>query len=78
MSHLEWWRPEPAAEPHARAVDPVCGKQVDALGALRGEFDGRIYFFCSPACPLEFETSPGSYDASDGKTTRRHARCERR
>jgi hypothetical protein len=40
------------------ASDPVCGMKVDRAKALRMEFAGDTYYFCSQRCLHAFETNP--------------------
>ena len=38
--------------------DPVCGveiEEIDVPESLQAEFEGKMYYFCSPECKLEFE-----------------------
>src|SRR3954452_18465922 len=44
------------------ATDPVCGMKVDRAKALRREFGGATYYFCSEHCLHAFEADP-EYDA---------------
>ena len=44
------------------ATDPVCGMKVDRAKALRQEFGGATYYFCSEHCLHEFEAEP-QFDA---------------
>ncbi len=41
------------------AKDLVCGMQVDeqqaAAQGLSSEYQGRTYYFCSPACKRQFD-----------------------
>jgi Cu+-exporting ATPase len=47
--------------------DPVCGMQVDpATAAGSTEYDGRTYYFCSPACKKEFDGDPERYAGEQG------------
>jgi sigma-E factor negative regulatory protein RseC len=44
------------------AVDPVCNMLVDsAAAAVRLEYVGRTYYFCSPGCRQVFSRDPGKY-----------------
>jgi YHS domain-containing protein len=39
-------------------TDPVCGmeiEEIDVPESLQAEFEGKMYYFCSPECRLEFE-----------------------
>ena len=41
------------------AIDPVCGMAVrDDADALKTEYAGQIYFFCSEDCRTTFEQEP--------------------
>ena len=40
------------------ASDPVCGMKVDRAKALRMDFAGDSYYFCSQGCLHAFETDP--------------------
>src|SRR5258708_4204571 len=45
-----------------RAVDPVCGMQVDpARAAGSVEHNGKKYYFCSKGCLAKFEADPRKY-----------------
>ena len=38
--------------------DPVCGveiEEIDVPESLQAEVEGKMYYFCSPECKLEFE-----------------------
>lgn len=37
------------------AHDPICGREVDPIGASSTEYKKRRYFFCSPRCQEQFE-----------------------
>jgi xanthine dehydrogenase accessory factor len=44
------------------AVDLVCGMTVPADSTSRPfEYEGEIYYFCSPGCRVAFETDPVAY-----------------
>ena len=38
--------------------DPICGMTVDETKALRGERDGKSYYFCSEHCQRKFLAAP--------------------
>ena len=39
--------------------DPVCGMLVDPRGAAGSrEYQGQVYYCCSPACLTKFEQAP--------------------
>ena len=41
--------------------DLVCGMFIDPADALRLEYHGKTYYFCSHACKREFEDRPDEY-----------------
>ncbi len=43
-------------------IDPVCGMTV-SRGDFAGssEYQGKPYYFCSPACKERFDADPASY-----------------
>ena len=48
--------------PVAKAVDPVCGMEVDtAKTPYKSVYKGRVYYFCSAHCKRAFEASPETY-----------------
>jgi YHS domain-containing protein len=43
-------------------TDPVCGKQVDdELSAIKEDYDGRTFNFCSEECEERFQVNPEPY-----------------
>ena len=45
-----------------RAIDPVCGMQVDPANArARREWDGREFHFCCEGCARKFDQDPAGY-----------------
>ncbi|MBY0228519.1 MAG: heavy metal translocating P-type ATPase [Gemmataceae bacterium] len=46
------------------AIDPVCGMSVNEATALRGERDGKTYFFCSEHCRTTFLAQAAKPDSS--------------
>ncbi len=49
-------------ESPGRAIDPVCGMEVDpATTQHTAEHDGRTYYFCSRGCMLDFLDDPQRY-----------------
>ncbi len=48
------------------ATDPVCGMKVDRAKAQTVEYSGRSYYFCSPHCQHNFQTTPAAYLPQDG------------
>jgi uncharacterized protein len=43
------------------ATDPVCGMKVDRAKALRLDYAGRTYYFCSEHCLQAFKAEPERY-----------------
>lgn len=44
------------------AKDPVCGMQVsEQAAAEKTDYQGRTYYFCSPACKAAFDRNPEKY-----------------
>ncbi|MBI2829270.1 MAG: YHS domain-containing protein [Acidobacteria bacterium] len=42
--------------------DPVCGMQIgEASAPARSEYEGKTYYFCSPACKTVFDGNPDKY-----------------
>lgn len=45
-----------------KAVDPVCGMEVDPNTApAKLEYKGRTFYFCAPGCKALFEKDPEKY-----------------
>ena len=57
-------------------TDPVCGMKVDRAKAVRKDFGGESFYFCSEHCLHAFEADPDRYGASHGheshKTSHAH------
>ena len=50
----------------AKAVDPVCGMNVDLHTAKhKAIYQDRPYFFCCSGCKTKFEADPGRYLKKD-------------
>jgi YHS domain-containing protein/uncharacterized membrane protein YraQ (UPF0718 family) len=47
------------------ATDPVCGMKVDRAKAIRVDFAGETFYFCTSGCAQAFETNPERYRARD-------------
>ncbi len=45
---------------NAEKIDPVCGMEVSS-GSFTSNYQGRIFFFCSPHCQRRFEKDPASF-----------------
>ena len=57
---------------HSTVSDAVCGAGVSEESAWGwSEYGGRRYHFCSQACKMEFDDSPGAYTRAN--LSRRHA-----
>ncbi len=41
--------------------DPVCGMNVDEKKAAKMQYQGKIYYFCSPTCKWAFEKEPQQF-----------------
>jgi Cu(I)/Ag(I) efflux system membrane fusion protein len=43
--------------------DPVCGMEVDAKApdAIKAQYGGKTYYFCSDHCKKTFQANPGKY-----------------
>ena len=45
-----------------RAIDPVCGMEVDpATAAGTSEYQGTTYYFCSVGCKRQFDKDPQTF-----------------
>ena len=49
----------------AKAVDPVCGKEVDVSTSERSTYLGKTYYFCSHEDKTEFDRNPEAYVAKE-------------
>jgi len=46
--------------------DPVCGMTVDPKTAQwKSEYEGKVYYFCSPGCKKDFDQDPAKFLAED-------------
>ncbi len=42
--------------------DPVCGMEVDPkTAAVKSEYKGMVYYFCSSGCKRAFDKEPEKY-----------------
>lgn len=42
--------------------DPVCGMDVDPkTAAVKSEYQGKTYYFCSLGCKKDFDKEPQKY-----------------
>ena len=44
-----------------KAIDPVCGMEVDEKSSNRSLYRGKVYYFCSARCKQEFDRDPEKY-----------------
>jgi len=47
-------------------IDPVCGMEVREETELKLEYNGKVYYFCSPHCKAQFESNPEKYVKEEG------------
>ena len=45
----------------AMVKDPVCGMDVNPAKALKTEYLGKTYYFCSKDCKAKFDKNPSQY-----------------
>jgi YHS domain-containing protein len=56
------------------AKDPVCGMGVNEREAAeKSEYNGKVYYFCSPGCKKMFDKDPESF-LKEGKNTEAFSR----
>lgn len=53
--------PDASAAPAKNPVDPVCGMEVGARAHETATYQGKAYFFCSPADREKFLAEPAKY-----------------
>lgn len=41
--------------------DVVCGMTVDPQTAVKSEYKGQTYYFCSNGCKTQFDKDPDKY-----------------
>lgn len=62
IDEVELFRVQPRGEPARRAIDPVCGMEVDADdAAVKLTWEGRDLLFCSIECLQRFSSAPERY-----------------
>ncbi len=57
-------RPQTAtalAPPGRKAMDVVCGMEVDTDTPLKADHEGTVYYFCSESCRTRFLESPAAF-----------------
>ena len=43
-------------------IDPVCGEEVNPVDSdYQAHYRGKIYFFCSLNCQIDFQEAPERY-----------------
>ncbi len=45
--------------------DVVCGMTVGPKTALKSEYKGQTYYFCSKGCKAAFDKNPAKYVAAE-------------
>ncbi|MEK6917187.1 MAG: copper ion binding protein, partial [Nanoarchaeota archaeon] len=55
-------------------IDPICGMEVDPKKALKGEKEGKTYYFCSQHCKDKFL---GNENLGNEKTEKEHKHVEK-
>ena len=56
------------------AKDPVCGMDVDEKTAAgQSEYQGQMYYFCSPGCKQTFDENPEKYAVRRGQEAGHHS-----
>jgi xanthine dehydrogenase accessory factor len=59
---------EPLLVMPAKAIDPVCGMEVEVASAKhKTKYEGQPYYFCCPHCKARFEKEPLKYLAGVGQ-----------
>lgn len=43
------------------AIDVVCRMTVNEKSALKAEYNGKEYHFCSPGCQQAFKNNPAKF-----------------
>ena len=66
----------PGNGPESKPKDPVCGMEVEVTeAAIRSEYRGRTYYFCSENCRKRFVDSPANFHAPVAQPTARRGCC---
>jgi YHS domain-containing protein len=53
--------------------DLVCGMDVDPKTAInKSEYNGKMYYFCSPGCKKDFDKEPEKYIMKEEQTQHHH------
>lgn len=56
--------------------DPICGMTVDEATALKGERDGKTFYFCSDQCREKFMTTPAAAKMEDKSRSEDKPGCD--
>ena len=55
------------------AKDPVCGMEVDPkTAAVKSEYNGQTYYFCSLGCKKAFDKEPQKYVGQEAAHSGHH------
>ncbi|MFC1897896.1 permease [Chloroflexota bacterium] len=69
VGNLLWVKPKAfASQSEQLATDPVCGMSVEIGKAIRTEYRGQVYYFCSPHCQQAFENRSQEYLGTSSKS----------
>lgn len=53
--------------------DPVCGMEIkDISKSDKKEYKGKIYYFCTTLCMIQFEHEPEKYINKNVESEREH------
>jgi YHS domain-containing protein len=53
-----------------KAIDPICGMNVDTTTALHAECEGKTWYFCGEHCREKFLSTP-----ADAKPEKKSGSC---
>jgi len=59
-------------------IDPVCGMEVGEETEFKVEYDGKVYYFCSPHCKAQFEANPEKYIKKEHMGHKMHSHGHKR
>jgi Cu+-exporting ATPase len=48
-----------------RVIDPICGMEIIPSQSIEYVYQGKSYYFCSPACEAEFKRNPEKFKNFD-------------
>jgi YHS domain-containing protein len=52
--------------------DVVCGMTVDPKTAVKSEYQGQTYYFCSNGCKTQFDKDPAKFASQSQDTHAGH------